>query len=453
MNIRNRNILDTDKIGRLLARLSVPIFFGQLVLNIYNVVDMIFIGNYVGTNGIAALSVVMPIQTLLVGVGNMIGIGGGSLISRLIGSGDRAAADKALGNSLFFTLLCSVVMTAVILPSLNYWLTLIGASPAVLPLATNYLVIIFATAVISVGYIVLLTIIRAEGNTRVMMIAMIAQALLNIGFDALFIVSLEMGIQGAALATVLSQGIALLYLLIYYVSGKGYLKIRWKDFLPVMNIVKGIFSIGLTQFAQTATSTVAMVFFVRQVANYGGDIALGAFGIVQRVMMFSSMPSQVLGQAMQPILGFNYGAKRYKMALKSITLSYGAALVMGIVALVILELWPEPIARIFNSDPALINESIIAMRFTFSMAPFFSLFNVGYLVFPATGKVWESFITALMRPGIMLIILVLVLPPFFQLNGVWCAFPGCDVFGFLLVLGFTIPLLVKFRKDTAAPQS
>jgi putative MATE family efflux protein len=451
MQSKNHNVLDTVHIGPLLFKLAMPMSIGQLIQNVYSLVDMIFIGNYVGSDGMAALSIVMPIQMLAMGIGNMVGIGGGSLVSRLIGGGDHKEAEKALGNSLFFGLLFSVVMTAVILPGLNYWLKLIGASEHVLPLASSYLTIIFAAAIINVGYSVLLTMVRAEGNTRVAMIAMIVQSLLNIGLDAIFIVSLKMGIQGAALATVISQGAGLIYLLTYYLTGNSYLKIRWSSFLPDRKIVKGIFGIGLTQFAQTVTTTVAVVFFIRQAANYGGDTALGAFGIIQRVMMFVSMPSMVLGQAMQPILGFNYGAKRFKMALKTIFLTSGVTLIFGIAGLIILTIWPEPIARIFNSDSALINESAKAMRFVFSMVPFFSLFNIGNLVFPSIGKVWQSFIVAIMRPGALLFGLVMILPNFFQLNGVWMSFPGCDLLGFLLVVALLIPLLLKWRKASAAP--
>jgi len=450
MSIQSRNVLDTDKIGRLFTKLSMPMFFGMIVQNIYNIVDMILVGNYVGTNGIAALSIVFPIQSLIFGVGNMIGIGGGSLVSRLIGSRDQARAEKTLGNSIFFSVIFSVILTLAVIPGLDFWLVLIGASDNVLPLASSYLTIIFGATIITVTFNILLMMVRAEGNTRVAMIAMMLQAVTNIIFDVIFIVPLHMGINGAALAVVLSQGIAMLYLFSYYLTGSSYLKIKWRDFIPDLGIVKSVFSIGVTQFAQTVAMTVSAMFFIRQAVNYGGDTALGAFGIIQRVMMFASMPSMVLGQAMQPILGFNYGAKRFKTALKSVYLAGGVTLAFTLVAMLVLMVWPEAVTRIFTSDRVLIDESVIAMRYIFSMLPFFGLFNVGQLVFPSIGKVWESFLLAITRPGLFLLALVLILPHFFQMTGVWLSFPGSDLLGFLLVVVLLIPLVAKFKKDSAA---
>lgn len=450
MQNHNHNVLDTQKIGRLLVKLSTPMFFGMLVQNIYNIIDMIFIGNYVGLDGIAALSIVFPIQSLTMGIGNMVGIGGGSLVSRLIGGSDRKGAEKTLGNSIFFSIGFSIILTAAVLPTLNIWLKLIGASEQVLPLASSYLTIIFAATIINVTYSILLMMVRAEGNTRVAMISMAAQSVVNIIFDAIFIIPLKMGINGAALATVISQCVGLLFLGSYYLTGNSYLKIRASNLKPDRKIVKSIFAIGSTQFVQTAAMTISAMFFIRQAVNYGGDIALGAFGIIQRVMMFASMPSMVLGQAMQPILGFNYGAKRYKMALKSIYFAARATFIFIVAAFLVLMIWPEPITRIFTSDSALIQESVVAMRYIFSMLPFFSLFNIGQLVFPSIGKVAESFIIAITRPGLFLLALVLTLPNYFQMKGVWLSFPGSDLLGFLLVAALLVPLFFKFNKLEAA---
>jgi putative MATE family efflux protein len=450
MRNHSHNVLDTDKIGRLLFTLTMPMFFGMLVQNIYNVVDTIFVGYYVGSEGIAALSIVFPVQMLTMGIGNMVGIGGGSLISRLIGGSNRQGAERALGNSLFFSVIFSAIITAAILPTMNYWLTLIGASANVLPLASSYLVVIFGGTIINVTNGVLLMLVRAEGNTRVAMISLIIQSVINIALDAIFMIPLRMGIQGAAIATLISQVVSLAYVLSYYLTGSSYLRIHWSNFKPDPKIVKGIFAIGVAQFAQTVAMTVSAMLFIRIAVNYGGDIALAAFGIIQRIMLFSSMPGMVLGQAMQPILGYNYGAKRYKLALKVISLASWATTAFSIGAFLILMIFPEPITRIFTNDTALINESITAIRHIFSVLPLFSLFNVGQLVFPSIGKVWESFIIAIARPALFLTPLVFILPLFWQMNGVWLAFPGSDTLGFLLVVVLLIPLIIKFRKASTS---
>jgi putative MATE family efflux protein len=452
MQSQGHNVLDTNKIGRLLFKLTTPMFFGMLVQNIYNIVDTIFVGHYVGSEGIAALSIVFPIQMLTMGVGNMVGIGGGSLISRLIGGGDHRRAERALANSICFSLIFSVVLTLAILPGLNFWLTLIGASDKVLPLASSYLTIIFAATIIYVTNNVLLMLVRAEGNTRVAMISLILQSVLNIALDAIFMIPLGMGMQGAALALVISQAVSMAYILSYYFTGSSYLKFRWSNFKPDIKIVKDIFAIGVTQLAQTVAMTISAMFFIRMAVNYGGDIALAAFGIIQRIMLFSSMPGMVLGQAMQPILGYNYGAKHYKLALRVIFLASAATTAFSLAAFTVLMLIPEPIIRIFTSDNVLVEEGIVAVRHIFSVLPLFSLFNVGQLVFPSIGRVWESFIIAIARPAIFLIPLVLILPHFWQMNGVWLAFPGSDTLGFLLVAALLIPLIIKFRKLDATKE-
>ena len=450
MSNHSHNILDTDKIGRLLMKLTMPMFFGMLIQNIYNVVDTIFIGHYVGVDGIAALSIVFPIQMLVMGVGNMVGIGGGSLISRLIGGSDHRGAERTLGNTLCFCLLSSAILTAVVLPGVNYWLKLIGASENVLPLASVYLTIIFAGTIINITNNVLLMLVRAEGNTQVAMISLILQSLLNIALDAIFIIPLGMGIQGAAFAMVISQAVSLAYLLSYYLTGSSYLKISWRNFIPDFKIVRSIFAIGVTQFAQAIAMTLSAMFFIRMAVSYGGDVALAAFGIIQRIMLFSSMPGMVLGQAMQPILGFNYGAKRYKQALKTINLASLATTIFSLAAFAVLMLVPGPIVRIFTSDHALVEETIFAMRLIFSVIPLFSLYNVGQLVFPSIGKVWESFIIAISRPLLFLTPLIFILPRIWDMTGVWLSFPGSDLLSFLLVLGLLIPLIIKFRKASAA---
>jgi len=445
----NHNVLESSQIGRLLFKLTIPMFFGMLVQNIYNVVDMIFVGNYVGSDGIAALSIVFPIQMLTTGVGNMVGIGGGSLVSRLLGGSDHRRAERALGNSIAFSIIFSIILTLLVLPGINFWLRLIGASDNVLPFAYDYLFITFVGTIFNTTNNVLLMMVRAEGNTRIAMISLMIQSILNIVLDAIFMIPLGMGISGAALAMVISQAVSMTYVLSYYLIGSSYLKIRWRNFIPDKKIVKDILAIGSTQFAQTIAMTIAAMIFVKSSVNYGGDVALGAFGIIQRIMMFSSVPSMVLGQAMQPILGFNYGAKRYKLALKVISLSSLVTLIFGIFAYIVLYTIPKPIIGIFTNDTKLIAETVTAVRVIFIVLPLFSLFNVGQLIFPSIGKVAQSFIIAISRPILFLAPLTLILPHFWQMNGVWLAFPGSDTLGFLLVLGLFIPLMIKWRKTAA----
>src|SRR4030042_3714868 len=221
MQNHSQNVLDTSHIGRLLIKLAIPMFFGMFGQTAYNVVDTIFIGHYVGTLGIAALSIVFPLQMLAMGVGTMVGVGGASLISRLIGSGDKPGAERSLGNGIAVGVMLAVFLTAIVLPGINFWMKLIGASENVLPFARAYLTIIISGTVFNVLSSALIVYVRAEGNARVGMTAMILGSGLNIILDAVFMIPLGMGIQGAALATVISQTVATVYALSYYITGSS----------------------------------------------------------------------------------------------------------------------------------------------------------------------------------------------------------------------------------------
>jgi putative MATE family efflux protein len=445
----NHNVLNTDKIGRLLVTLSLPAFFGMFVQTLYNVVNTIFIGHFVGPLAIAGLSIVFPLQMLSMGVGMMVGLGGTSLISRSIGAGDNTRAERALGNGVTAVIVFSILLTIIILPDVDFWLRLMGASPEVLPFARDYLVIIMAGTVFNTFAMALLNFVRGEGNARVGMSAMILGGVLNIILDAIFIIWLHMGVQGAALATIIGQIAALIYLLSYYYTGSSYLKIRMAYLRPDFEILKPMLSIGAASFVQTVAGSLSAMFIIRMVVDYGGDIALAAFGIIQRTMMFAIMPAIVLGQGMQPILGFNYGAKRFGLALKTVTLAFIASTALSFVVFLVVYLFPEQIVSIYNTDPGLVATSTYAARRVFIVLPVMGMMMVGSAVFQSIGKAKQAFITALGRPILFLIPAVLVLPRLIQLDGVWLAFPLADLLTFGLTLFMALPILREFRKAAA----
>jgi putative MATE family efflux protein len=446
---QNRNVLDTDKIGRLLLKLTIPMFLGAFVQTIYTVVDTIFIGHYVGREGIATLSVVFPLQMLTMGVGMMIGIGGASLISRLIGANDRHRAEHTLGNGLAAGVFLSILLTAIVLPNVNFWIRLIGASDTLLPYAHDYLIVLISGAVFTVLMNAFMIYIRSEGNARVSMIVMMIGYGLNIILDAAFIIGLNMGVRGAALATVISQAIATIYALSYYTTGSGYLSFRTLNLKPDFKILKSIFAIGMGQFGQTIAMSLSAMFIIKMAATYGGDLALSSFGIIQRILYFAVTLGMTIGQGMQPVLGFNYGAKRYHLAIRAIVLASIAATVLSIITFLALYLAPEPIVRIFTSDEQLVTECVHVVKTVFFALPLVGFFNVGQMVFPSVGKALETVIIALARPAVFMIPLVITLPRFFQLDGVWLSFPGSDALSFLLVTAMLVPLIRRLRKSAS----
>jgi putative MATE family efflux protein len=443
---RNASVLDDDRIGGLLVKLTIPAFLGMFVITLYNVVDTIFIGHYVGPLGIAGLSIVFPIQMLSMGIGQMMGMGGASLISRLIGADNIPRAEHALGNAFSGTVLLSAVVMIVGLSSPDFWLRLMGASDTILPYAHDYMVIIlygmfFQTFAMSMNML-----IRAEGNARVPMIGMIVGAGINIVLDAVFIIPLGMGVKGAAWATVIAQFISTIYFLSYHLTGKSFLRLHARNLIIQWQIMRDILAIGISALAMTVAGTVAAIFVNRLLVAYGGDLAISAFGILHRILMFALMPGIVIGQGLQPILGFNYGAGRFDRALRVIRLAVTSATAISTLAFLILYFFPELFIRIFSNDAELIEVGIYAAKRVFAVMPVIGLMIVGQIVFQAIGKVVQAIVSSLGRTALFLIPTVLILPQFWGIDGVWLAFPFTDVLTLLLTLGLAIPILLDFSR-------
>jgi putative MATE family efflux protein len=442
------NVLDSERVGRLLFTLTMPAFFGMFVQTLYNVVNTIFIGHTTGGElAIAGLSICFPVQMLFMGVGMMVGMGGTSLISRFIGSRQIDRAERALGNGITCIIILGVLLTVALLPNIDGFLRLIGASDAVLPYAREYLIIIVSGTVFNLIGMTLLNYVRAEGNARVAMIANILGAVLNIILDWILIIHFDMSVRGAALGTVIAQIVVMIYLGYYYLSKNSYLKFHTRNMRLDASILKPMFSIGVSSFTQTVASSLSAMFLLREVIFYGGDIYLSAFGIIQRVMMFATMPAMVTGQGVQPILGFNYGAKRYKLALKALKIAAIASTSFSLCAFAILYFIPNYIFMIFNTDPALIEAGVRVSHLVFWSMPLMGLVMVGSTSFMSIGKAVQAFVTALARPALFLIPAVLVLPKFFGLNGVFLSFPTSDALTLILTIILIIPVIREFQHN------
>jgi len=439
MDRRAASILNDDRVGRLLLKLSLPAFFGMFVMTLYNVIDTIFIGHYVGPLGIAGLSIVFPFQMLSMGLGQMMGMGGASVISRLIGAGNPERAEHALGNAISSIVGLSVLLTVVGLSGTDFWLRLMGSSETILPYARDYMTIILVGTAFRTFSMASNALMRAEGNARVAMAGMIIGAVLNIIFDAAFIIGLDMGIRGAALATVAAQVVSSTYFLRYFLSGKSYLKLHSRNLVPEFSILRSILAIGVASFARTVATSLSAVFVNRILVSYGGDLAISAYGVVNRIMMFAMMPGMVTGQGLQPVLGFNYGARRYDRAVRALKIAFAASAGLCALSFVVLYFLPEHVIRIFTTDNDLIAMASHAARRIFLAIYLVGPIMVGSLTFQSVGKATQSFITAVSRPLLFLIPLIFILPRFMGLDGVWLAFPISDGLTFLLTMGLLVP--------------
>jgi putative MATE family efflux protein len=436
---QNQSVLDDDRIGRLLFKLSLPAFLGMFVMTLYNVVDTIFIGHYVGPLGIAGLSIVFPLQMLTIGIGELMGMGGASVVSRLIGAGHIPRAERAIGNAITATIVLSAIMMITGLANPDFWLRLMGSSETILPYARDYMTIILIGMFFMAFGMALNNLIRAEGNARTPMIGMIIGAVLNIILDAIFIIPLDMGIRGAALATIISQLVSVLYFVRYYLSGKSFLKIYFKNLIIEWGILKSILAIGVASFTRMLAGSLSAMLVNRTLVAYGGDYAVSAFGILQRILMFAIMPGIVIGSGLQPILGFNYGAKRYDKALQVTKLAIIAATTCSVIVFLVLYFAPGPFIRVFTNDTDLIALASYAAKRLFLVMPMIGFMMVGSLVFQSIGKAKQSFVTAVSRPVLFLIPLIFTLPRFLQLDGVWWSFPIADALTVLLTLSLLIP--------------
>ena len=438
-------MLANERIGKLLWKLALPAGIGMFVMALYNVVDTIFIGHVVGTLGIAGLSIVFPIQILVMGMGMLIGIGGASLISRSLGAHDSQKAERTLGNAILLAVILGVLIAVVGLSDSSFWLRLIGASETILPYAKDYLDIILLGTVFRIFAMGINQLVRAEGNARVAMISMLIGAILNILLDAVFILALRMGIKGAAIATVLSQVVTSLYIIHYYLFQNSSVKLHIKNFVPQRSVIRGIMTIGFGSFVRTAGGSLVAVIVNRTLVGYGGDLAVASYGLVHRTMMFIFMPIMSVGQGLQPILGFSYGARRSDRALQVIRLSAIVATIFSIISFLIIFFFPAPIMRIFTNDGSLVSAGSHAAKLIFLAAYLIGFQMVGSVVFQALGKAVPTFVTATSRQILFLLPLVFILPRFLQLDGVWLSFPIADALSFILTLALFIPQIRALR--------
>jgi putative MATE family efflux protein len=448
----NMSVLDDTRIGRLMFKLTIPAFMGMFVMTLYNVIDTIFIGHYVGYKGIAGLSIVFPIQMLAMGMGMLTGMGGASVISRLIGAKNTARAEKALGNAICLNVILSAIMMVAGLSAAEFWLGLVGASETIMPYALDYMTFIMIGMIFHTFSMANNNLITSEGNARVAMTGMIIGATSNIVLDAIFIIPLDMGIKGAAIATSIAHLISAIYFFRYWIGSKSYLKLRLKNFKLELGIIKDIMFIGVSGLARTLAGSLSAIFVNRALVEYGGDYAISTYGILNRIMMFAMMPGMVVGHGLQPILGYNFGAKRYNLALKGIKIAMTVSTSWCIIAFFLLYFIPAPFIKIFSNDTELIDMASNASRQIFIVMYLMGLVFTGSMIFVALGKAKEAFITSITQRALFLVPLVFILPSSMGIDGVWRSFPISDGLSFILTLALLVPVWRQFRRLSAHPE-
>lgn len=436
--------LGEERIGTLLIKFSIPAIIGMLVNAMYNIVDRIFVGNGIGKLAIAATTVAFPISSIIMAFGMLIGIGAGATISIKLGQKKGEEAEKILGNAFVLLIIVSIAVTAVGLIFLKPLLILFGASAEVLPLATQFTSIILAGALLqNIGF-GLNNLIRAEGSPKIAMYTMLIGAALNFALNPLFIFVFQLGISGSALATIVSQAVCSVWVLIYFTKGKSLLKLKRSTFSIQMHIVRQIISIGLSPFLMQIAASVVTILLNNSLLTYGGDNAIAAMGIINSVAMLILMPIFGINQGSQPIIGYNYGAKNFKRVKDALKLAVAAATVVSTTGFILVQVFPRAIISVFKrGDIALMDIGARGLRIYLMMLPIIGFQIVCSNYFQAVGKAKISIFLSLLRQVVVLLPLVLILPRILQLNGVWIAGPTAD---FIASIMTGIFLLIELRQ-------
>jgi putative MATE family efflux protein len=448
------DFLGTENIRKLLFKLSTPVIVGMLAQALYNIIDTLFVGRAYGAESVDAiggLSIAFPIQMMVTAVGIFLGTGGASIISRALGARDNEKAEKVLGNLFTLNLIIGVLLAVFCLHYLDPILRTFGATAGVLPYAREYLKVILVGGIVFVYGVSVQNVVRSQGNTRLAMNAMLLAVGLNIILAPIFVFGFRMGVQGTALATLLAQGTASAWLLLYCIKGKGAVKFRSETLKLDMEIVKEIATVGAGSFVLESAMSIMMIFVYNALATYGGDASIAVFGTVMKINSFIFMTIMGMGFGLQPVVGFNYGAKKYGRIVEAVKITLTAATIFGILGLVIICLLREQLLGLFSTDPEYLAVGKDATIIMVLGTPLIGLNIITSTLFQALGKAKPAFILSISRQLLFLIPAVVLLPRIYKLDGVWAAFPIADSLSFMLSLFllFRLYRLFKERKEAS----
>lgn len=436
--LNKTNELGTKDVSKLLLQYSIPAIIGMIVNALYNIVDRMFIGNIpdIGPLAISGVGISMPIITIIFAFAMLSGIGTTANISLLLGRGDKKKAQHALGNGIVLGILTSIVLMVIMFLFLDKILYVFGASDATLVYAKEYTSvliggIIFTTLSFSLGATV-----RADGNPKFSALVMIVGCVINIILDYLFIFVFHLGIKGAAYATVISQAVSMFMVLYYYLYGPSTLKFSRATFKLDRKVILGIIAIGMSPFAMQIASSVVQVIANNILREHGGDLAIGAMTVITSVQMVFLMPIFGINQGSQPIIGFNYGAQQYNRVKQAIKLCTISATIILTIGWAIIQFFPHGIVGLFSNDPALTEMSVHGLRIFMLFMPIIGVPIIFSNYFQSVGKAKIAMLLSLLRQVIFLIPVILILPNFFGLTGVWIAGPIADSLSTIVTIYF-----------------
>ena len=430
MNEHPTNPLATESVGKLLWKLSLPAIVAQLVNLLYNMVDRIYIGHIEGSGDLAltGLGLCFPVIMIVTAFANLIGGGGAPRVAIHMGRGEKEEAEKILGNGVRALIILAVVITITLLFTGEPILRLFGASDRTLPYALDYLQIYILGTICVMFSMGLNPYITTQGFSKDAMKTVLIGAVCNIVLDPIFIFGLDMGVKGAALATIISQGVSAVWVLWFLNGRKALIHIRRKYLRPTAKVLLPVLALGISPFIMTATESAINIVFNKSLSTYGGDVAVGAMTILSSVMQLQMMPVQGLSQGAQPIMSFNFGAKNMDRVRRTYRLLLICCLSYTMIFWACVQLFPQFFVRIFNDSPELLSTTTWALRIYMAVSGMFGIQMAVQQTFVSLGQAKLSLFIACLRKIILLIPLILILPGFFadKVFGVFLAEPVAD---------------------------
>lgn len=454
--------LGTERIRKLLVQYAVPAIIAMTASSLYNMVDSIFIGHGVGPLAISGLALTFPLMNLAAAFGSLVGVGAATLVSMRLGQRDYDTAGKVLGNVFMLNLIIGVAFSIVTLLFLDPILYFFGASEATVGYAREYMTVILLGNVITHMYLGLNSVLRASGHPRKAMYATINTVVINTVLDPLFIYGFGWGIRGAAIATVLAQVISLVWQFRILSDRRELLHFRRGIYRLHAKIVRDILAIGMSPFLMNLAACFIVILINKGLKQFGGDLSIGAYGIVNRVAFFFVMVVMGLNQGMQPIAGYNFGAQQYDRVLRVLKLTAIGATCVTTCGFLLGELMPRLAVSLFTKDAELVRLAAEGMRITFVCFPIIGFQMVATNFFMSIGMAGKAIFLSLSRQLLFLLPGLVLLPPLFdqytQWNGswgVWCAMPLSDLLASIVAFLMLMHQLRGFRRlvgPDSAPQ-
>lgn len=444
------NRLGTEGVGKLLFSLALPAIAAQLVNMLYNIVDRIYIGHIpnIGAAALTGVGVTFPIIMVISAFSALIGMGGAPRASIKMGQKDDKGAEEILGNSFAVLIGISIVLTTVFLLFGERLLLMFGASAATLPYGLSYLnIYVIGTLFVQLS-LGLNSFITTQGFAKTSMLTVIIGAVINIVLDPILIFGLDMGVKGAAIATVISQAVSAAWVLQFLTGSKTKLKIRRRYMNPKKSVILPILLLGISPFIMQSTESLLNISLNSSLQRYGGDMAVGAMTILSSLMQLMSLPLSGLTQGAQPIISYNYGAKKNDRVKKAFKLLFISSLSFAFVFWICMMIFPQVFVALFSSDPALVEITVWAIRIYMGVAFVMAAQIACQQTFVAIGQAKISLFLALLRKIILLIPMIYILPNFFE-NKVFAVFFAEPVSDLIAVATTVTLFAINFKKILA----